>query len=333
MGNKYSKDELVDNQNKANIKYSGDLTSYAAMLGDSFKLKVDWLGQLIHDSHFPSIGVYKERLLRSVINDFIPKRYEVGTGFVLFPNKQLYKVGDSERDGNNHEVSSQLDLIVYNSTDFPIVFRDQDFVVVRPESVRSIIEVKGSLTSKDVDETIDSYIDFGMKWKRCSNLYEKTHGPKLHMPRLMLMAWAVAFDDKGYPKSDGERLRKQIVKKYKEIPKTEIQGLPKLDSAYIYNDCRVDFTVQIGNDGVKLGYGTSRGQLVRYDKEGQPEIAGDKTIASLLANVQFSVDNPDTPFNSMFSHVDQTNRGDILTHKYNGFECWLEGDDTKLIKH
>jgi len=60
------------------------LTGFAALLGDSFASKIDLLTQIIQERHYPSLGRYKERLLAKTISEYIPKSYEVGTGFVLF---------------------------------------------------------------------------------------------------------------------------------------------------------------------------------------------------------------------------------------------------------
>lgn len=64
-----------------------DLTSYTGMIGESFSSHIDRLSRIIRDAHEPSLGSYKERLLAEAIRSFIPKKYSVGTGFVLFPNR------------------------------------------------------------------------------------------------------------------------------------------------------------------------------------------------------------------------------------------------------
>ena len=51
-------------------------------------------------------------------------------------------------------MSSQLDIIVYDDTDYAPIFREKDVVVVRPESVRAVIEVKGFLKSDDVSAIV-----------------------------------------------------------------------------------------------------------------------------------------------------------------------------------
>jgi hypothetical protein len=124
-----------------------DLTGYAALLGESFSTRVDLLERVIRGSHYPSLGRYKERLLARLIREYIPRSCEVGTGFVLFPHEDDSPAGGEQyHDPLNQSafaISRQCDLIVFDSNSVPPVFRDEDFVVVRPEAVRGIIEVKG----------------------------------------------------------------------------------------------------------------------------------------------------------------------------------------------
>jgi hypothetical protein len=334
--NRYTEDELARNLERKARARTGDLTSFAAMLGDSFELKVDWLAQLISGAHDPSLGNYKERLLRTIIGDFIPKRYEVGTGFVLFPTRQLHEEGEAFGGAANtdapHEVSKQLDIIVYDSSTYPVVFRDQDFVVVRPEAVNAIVEVKGALDQSGTDDAVDLFLDYGQKWKRCKAFYETSSSSELYPPDMSLMAWAVAVDQNGYPKTDGTRLRKRIVKRYKQISREQLNGLPLLHQACIYADCVVSDVITLGGPdrSLQFGYGTYRGRLVRYTGTGEATLAGDGTIAELLAGIQGSLD---TPFNPQISYVDQTRRLDVLPHGHEGFECLIEGEDEGELKH
>lgn len=61
-----------------------DLTQYAGMIGEEFRSKVDQLSKILGSAHEASVGEYKESLLRSCLQQFLPKRYSVGTGFVVF---------------------------------------------------------------------------------------------------------------------------------------------------------------------------------------------------------------------------------------------------------
>ena len=45
--------------------------------------KVSRLDELIGRDHWLSVGNYKESILRSLISNILPRRYEVSTGFIL----------------------------------------------------------------------------------------------------------------------------------------------------------------------------------------------------------------------------------------------------------
>lgn len=123
-----------------------DLTGYAALFGESLTSKVDLLGRLLGDSHYPSLGQYKERLLADAIRGFLPRTVEVGTGFVMFPHADMNPpAGGQFYDPLNHSafsMSRQCDILIYDVAKYPAVFRDRDFIVIRPEAVRAVIEVK-----------------------------------------------------------------------------------------------------------------------------------------------------------------------------------------------
>jgi hypothetical protein len=139
--------------NPAREKYlesrSRDLTQYAGMIGEEFRSKVDQLSKILGPVHEVSAGEYKESLLRSCIRRFLPKRFAVGTGFVVFAGESIRRqsAGENVDLANlvDYHTSHQLDIIVFDDFDYAPIFRDQDFVVVRPESVRAVIEVKGFL--------------------------------------------------------------------------------------------------------------------------------------------------------------------------------------------
>ena len=322
MSKKYKKEKLEENK-KAKINASdGNITTYGAMLGNSFQFKINLLSQILGSVHYPSIGTFKENLLKNVIADYLPSRYSVGTGFVMFPD--LVK---QENAPHRHQVSNQLDLIVYDSANYPVIFKDGDFVIVRPEAVRSIIEVKGSLDLGEIKSALDNFIDYGRKWKECKKRekLDKDY-PKLPSPLMFLMAWGVSVNNKGYPNTDGERLRKEIVKQFRKLDKAEIQGLPRLNTAYIYDDCIVRALFM--SESRQYGYHTDKGKLTQFNSQGEAEIAGDKTIIDLLNRIQISLE---TPFNEVLTSVDQTNRIDVLRHEFEGFECWLKGDDLSLV--
>lgn len=304
------------------------------MHGERFALQIDWLGQLLRDAHHPSLGEYKERLLRNVIADSLPAQYGVGTGFVLFPTQQM-RDRDEKRNQNPvelppHELSRQLDVIVYDRSTYPTVFQDDDFVVLRPEAVRAIVEVKGSLSHRGVDDAMDLLLDFGQKWKTCHSFYKSFHGPKMRQPYLFAMAWAIQTDKNGRARINCTSLRKRIVSRLKELELEELPRLPILDAFMVYRNCEVSSVTWFSGleDELEFGFGTHRGRFVRYGEDGTPSLSGDKTIASLLARIHYSLGSP---FNTAFAYVDQTRQLDVLPHEHDGYETWLTGvDDIRL---
>lgn len=330
MARKYSDEEKEKLRAEYERSRIGDLTSYAALLGDSFSSKVNLLSQILRDVHEPSIGRYKERLLTELLAQFIPKRFSVGTGFVAFPSRREPHPSFQDRSGymwRDHTISRQCDVIVYDSSEYPTIFSDGEFVVVRPESVRSIIEVKGALDPESVNNSMDNFLDFAAKWKQSTSLYTPGYSPDLIIPKLYLIAWQIAVDRSGRPKIDGKRLRERIARICREkIPEEDINNTPIIDAAYIYNDCVVSSTdwYEARSDGTSYqayGFETRRGKLVRVGENGDLIEAGDGTIAELLAGIQYSLA---TPFNSYFAHVDQSQLLDDFRHPCTGFSPWIE---------
>lgn len=311
-----------------------DYTRYTSLLGESLVAKVDLLAQVLGDVHEPSLGRYKERLLAEAIASFIPRRYEVATGFVLFPRARKF---DAERPSEFNYLNSsdfipsrQCDIIVFDASHYPPVFRDSDFVVVRPESVRAIIEVKGSLSAQSVREATAQVIDFGAKWRACSTFYRELYQDRLRTPFLAVMAWRMAVDPLGRPRTNGRSVREQLVAAYSRIPKTQLAGLPVLDTFLLHNDFEVSSTTWTArDDSWSFGFLTHRGRAIRFNTSGKPELAGDNTVNSLLAGIHCSLE---TPYNRFFSRSDQSNSDASFRHPDHGYSPWLIGDDWKLLR-
>lgn len=335
VSKKYSEEERSRLRDDYLVSRKGDLTSYAGMIGEGFSSTIDRLAQIIGDAHEPSLGAYKERLLMKTIKDFLPKRYEVGTGFVIFPGQRTLEVVKScDVDLINlhsHTVSRQIDILVYDSSNYPPVFKDDDFVIVRPESVRSVIEVKGALDGNQINSFMDSLIDFGKKWVQCNSFYKEWCQPELKPPSIFVMNWRIAVDTGGRQKSDGKRLREEIVEQYKKNLQAADYcngDFPTLNAAYIYNDCIVSRSLWTKENEIKLGYFTDRGKFVRYNDKGDAELGKDKTVSSLLAGIHVSLD---TPFNQFFSEVDQSCTLGVFPHENGGLTEWLSGKDVNCF--
>lgn len=100
-------------------------------------------------AHKGEDGRYVEDLISEYLSQFLPKSLEVLTGFILRP---AVKTGLKSRIRKNETDthSTQLDVIIYNSAEYPIFQRFGRSVIVPPEGVIGIISIKKHLNDADV---------------------------------------------------------------------------------------------------------------------------------------------------------------------------------------
>ena len=123
---------MMSFSHRISAKKMSDLAYFQSLTQELQALK-NRVRHYIKDAHWLSDGLWKESVLRSVLKRHLPKSLEVGTGFIV-------------KDG---EVSTQIDILIYDTTK-PILFQDGDFVVVTPDLVKAIIEVKTRLRKADL---------------------------------------------------------------------------------------------------------------------------------------------------------------------------------------
>lgn len=104
--------------------------AYHKSITDEFKATQNRVRYFINGSHWGEDGRFKEILLMNHLKKVLPSNVSVGTGFVR----------------NKEEITSQIDIIIYDSS-IPTYFSEGDFVIVHPESVIGIIEVKSRIRS------------------------------------------------------------------------------------------------------------------------------------------------------------------------------------------
>ena len=102
--------------------------------------------------HWGEDGRYKEAVLKNVIKRFLPEKFIIGTGFVV---KQTNQRGE-------HLSSKQIDLLIYDDSS-PVLFKEGDFVILTPDSVRGIIEVKANLKNQGITEVVRPDFDTSKK--------------------------------------------------------------------------------------------------------------------------------------------------------------------------
>lgn len=86
----------------------------------------DRVRNLIGDAHWYSDGAYKESVLREVLRRYLPEKYNIGQGFIVYD------------DGTS---SKQIDILITDKN-YPHLFKDGDFYIVTRDAARAIIEVK-----------------------------------------------------------------------------------------------------------------------------------------------------------------------------------------------
>lgn len=107
-----------------------DYTAYQKSISDELISMKDRVRNFIDGHHWGEDGRYKEIILSHTLRQHLPERVSVGTGFVVSDN----------------ELTKQIDIIVYRD-DFPLMFKQDDFIIAPSESVLGIIEVKSRINT------------------------------------------------------------------------------------------------------------------------------------------------------------------------------------------
>jgi len=183
-------------------KFTEKLRTYLTSYGDELQSKMKRLDQLLGDAHWLSVGSYKESLVRGLLIDKIPQRFEVGTGFVMCMR------------GSKRIISRQIDILIWDAQEHSPVFRDGDFVIVPPEACRAAIEVKGNLDSKSLSEALenlDSLSEFnvGEDLPRDNSIHRSVfayeRGKKVNFPKSV---WNSIY--RHYQRTDSPQLNTRV---------------------------------------------------------------------------------------------------------------------------
>jgi len=307
------------------------------------------LERLLRSAHYPSLGQYKERLLADTIRGFLPASVDVGTGFVIFPHADATPVAPDHFDPLNqsaYSVSRQCDILVYDRGRFPPIFRDGDFAVVRPESVRAMIEVKGSLSVPATRKALESFDDFGRKWRTTQLFYREHHQAMTPKPGLYLMAWDFQRRTDGHAVTNPTRVAGEIAAFYRDnVSINDADGYPYLRKLLVHNECEVTAIHGLGNEDevrdtavepkVQFGWTIQDGRFVRADPDGALHRDRDRTIASLLASLHWDVGQDD--FNRFFSYTDEVRGNNLTNYPHNGahwaYTGLVSGQARQLTSH
>lgn len=117
-----------------------DVKSYQSSISKEFIVLKDRVRSLIGNQHWGEEGRYKEIILMNFLRKHLPQNMSVGTGFIM-------------NGGDYDKISSQIDIIVYDDT-YPVIFKENDFVIVHAKSVLGIIEVKSRFNKHNFEQVI-----------------------------------------------------------------------------------------------------------------------------------------------------------------------------------
>lgn len=108
--------------------------------------EIEWIEKFT--SHAPSIGTHYEKILSDLVSEYLPNKISVGTGFVY----------DSFRETS----SPQIDLLCYSNQLISPIHQRDDFVIIQPDMVLAVCEVKKTLTTSDLKYLIRKTIGCNM---------------------------------------------------------------------------------------------------------------------------------------------------------------------------
>ncbi|MCU0318458.1 MAG: hypothetical protein MUE88_00050 [Flavobacteriales bacterium] len=142
-------------------------------------------------AHTGEEGRYIEALVRSFLNKHLPKELEALSGFILRPAAKVGIADRSRRATEDDAHSSQLDIIVYDSANYPVYERFEEFAIVPPEGVVAIISVKKNLYKAQVAEELSKLSAAALLCRTTTEEGEHRRGPGTS-----LLSFGNKLDDK-----------------------------------------------------------------------------------------------------------------------------------------
>ena len=113
------------------------MEQYYRKIQEKVLVQRDIINSLIKDQRV--IGDYYEAIIRDVIRENVAEAFAVGRGVVLSEEGQT---------------SRECDIIVYNAAAYGPLFKSGEIVVISPEAVRCVVEVKGTLTNSHLSDAV-----------------------------------------------------------------------------------------------------------------------------------------------------------------------------------
>jgi len=118
-----------------------DLMSFHKSISGELQVLKDRVRNLIGSAHWPSDGAHKEAIIKNMLRTHLPTSRTVGGGFICYPGGQEGPI----------EVSRQNDILIIDN-ERPVLFKSGEFLIVTPDAVRAIVEVKTQIDRSGFDE-------------------------------------------------------------------------------------------------------------------------------------------------------------------------------------
>ena len=115
------------------------MEQYYRKVQEKVMIQRDVINSLLKDPRI--IGDYYEAIVRDAVREAVSASFSVGRGVIL------------ASDGH---ASKECDIIVYNAVEYGPLFSSGDIIVVSPEAVRCVIQVKGTVSMNNLGVPIQS---------------------------------------------------------------------------------------------------------------------------------------------------------------------------------
>lgn len=136
----------------------------------SKKLRQDF-NELSVVAHASLKGGEAERLVRTFLEEHLPKRFDVGAGFII------------DRFDN---VSKQIDVIVYDALNCPVYRASEEAGIFPSDNVAATVEVKSCLDKKELYSAFDNIL--------ATKQLAKTPPPEIGFVTAQTMGCVFAFE-------------------------------------------------------------------------------------------------------------------------------------------
>jgi len=116
--------------------------------GSIAEMMSDRISALSFIQHALTRGLRNEEVLREFLRTYIPRRFNVSTGFIV------------PRSGfkESVEFSRQIDVLIYDSSRYAPLMQSGEVVICRSDSVVAAIEVKSTLYSSALDDALENIV-------------------------------------------------------------------------------------------------------------------------------------------------------------------------------